>query len=130
MRKILILVVGFCFIMGMGLAVANDEDLPGDESIETPEYTHCFTATGTDATIMLDYDGVFLTGVAESGTCGTGQILGDVAGSKFYIYRDWASGSGCVEGVWYTGTLGTLNYEWINTSGASGTGSMTRISCP
>lgn len=92
--------------------------------------SRCFEVP-LDTTLILDYDGQFITGTAVDPNCGTGVVLGDIIGGKWTFVRDWPTGDTCPESVWYTGgSLSDLNYEWINSDGARGTGTMVPVPCP
>ncbi len=130
-RTLILLVVVVCLLLlaGGGLVLANgeDEDI-GKEKEGARTYDVCFQAT-TDTVLLLNWDGQFITGNAENPICGTGWVLGDAERGKVYLYRDWTNPA-CVEGVWYTVVGKTLAYEWVNTAGSRGTGTMVRIACP
>ena len=126
MLKKMILMLGLSLLMvSFGTAMASETD-PGEGILA--EYTYCYTSQGGITTFYLDYDGQFITGIV-SDSCGTSTpLLGDVVNGSFVFYRDYATGICGVEGVWYTGNLGNMTYEWINTAGGSGTGQM--VPCP
>lgn len=109
-------------------ALASENDLVASTAADpSAAQEYCFRVSGS-TTLRLMYDGKFITGQAKDPSCGSGPVLGDVVGGFFTIYRDWTSAS-CVDGVWYTGEPFSWKYEWINTSGASGTGTMEPINC-
>ena len=122
--------IGLLVTMSAFVAYANIElnveDTADDGSTTNPSsYDYCVIGGGTK--IEFNYDGKFIQGIATNPSCGsyTAEVLGDVHSGKFFMYRDWPSASSCVEGVWYTGDVSTKKYDWINTAGYNGTGTLT-----
>lgn len=121
-------VIFFC-VLSVNAYAAEDALLaPDPDRTDAVGFKYCFSVGSTS--LFLDYNGQFISGVAENPTCGTGFVAGDVIGRNFVIYRDWTSAS-CTEGVWYTGNLSGFTYEWFRPEdGVSGTGTMTKFRCP
>jgi hypothetical protein len=132
-KKVLILAIVLCVLalVGVGGASAGggeDFDAGTEAAIE---YEYCFLTANDTVLLKLDFDGQFVMGEAVHASCGAALVLGDVDPPYFYLYRDWETDSPCVEGVWSTNQLGgAWGYEWINTSGGSGTGTNTPVQCP
>jgi hypothetical protein len=134
-KKVLILAIVICVLalVGVGGASAGGgEDFDAGTEAAT-EYDVCLLTSNGTVLLMLDFDGQFVMGMADhvGGPCGTAPVLGDVDPPYAYLYRDWATDSPCVEGVFTTNQIGgAWGYEWINTSGGSGTGTNQIVPCP
>ncbi|MFQ6120598.1 MAG: hypothetical protein ACE5KE_12045 [Methanosarcinales archaeon] len=124
LAAIVLIVTMSAFVAYANIGI-NVEDTTTDEATtDTTSYKYCFMAGSTK--IEFNYDGKFIQGIATNPSCGsyTAEVLGDVHSGKFFMYRDWPSASSCVEGVWYTGDVSTKKYDWINTAGGNGTGTL------
>ena len=87
-------------------------------------YQYCFGPSSSDAAYEFDKNDIWLIGDTSGGSCGEDNpIIGWMHGGNWVLARDIPSGGPCVESTFYWGDM-SKNYDWINSTGGTGTGTL------
>jgi V8-like Glu-specific endopeptidase len=89
-------------------------------------YDYCFEPSSSTAIYEFNKEDMWLIGETRGGSCGEGNpIIGWVYEGNWVLARDIPSAEPCTESGFYWGNLGpTKNYDWIDTTGSTGTGTL------
>ena len=109
---------GHYYSLGFGMSNFN--------LIGGPGYDFCFEPSTSSAIYEFNKEDVWLIGETRGGSCGEGNpIIGWVYERNWVLARDIPSAQPCTESIFFWGNLGpTKNYDWIDTAGSTGTGTL------
>jgi len=110
---------GHYYNLGFGMANFDLINEPG-------EWDYCFDPSTSSAIYEFNKEGMWLIGETRGGSCGEGNpIMGWVYEGNWVLARDIPSAEPCLESMFYWGNVGpTKNYDWINSAGTTGTGTL------
>jgi len=108
---------GHYYSLGFGMSNFNLTGGPG--------WNYCFEPSSSDAAYEFNKEDMWLIGETSGGGCGEGNpIIGWMHGGNWVLARDIPSGTpSCVESTFYWGDM-SKNYDWINSGGGTGTGTL------
>ncbi|MFX0198844.1 MAG: C1 family peptidase [Candidatus Hodarchaeota archaeon] len=108
---------GHYYNLGFGMSNFN---LTGE-----PGWDYCVEPSSSDARYEFNKNDMWLIGETSGGSCGEDNpIIGWAFGGSWVLVRDIPSGTpSCVESTFYWGDM-SKNYDWINSTGGTGTGTL------
>jgi hypothetical protein len=90
-----------------------------------PTYRYCFNSTSSTATFKFNKkSGGWFEGRTFNNCYYPALIIGSLYENNWILVRDYPSDSPCYETIFYWGIGMSKSYDWINSPGYTGTGSL------